>query len=654
MLRLFFMLLSLTFILEARSVQMEAKELVGKFHEIMQAHVVHKRLNTVLMSRMLQNFVDGLDPVKNYFIKGELKPWLEASDEELNQMVLAFERADFTVFEAIFDQAIEAIKRRQGWQERLDQAAFREDVSFESFKDLEWAGSEEELFERQVMWKSLQQQASEKLEEPELKERALQRMQKRRIGHEQEVLERKQGVLYSFLLKAGASALDNHTAYFTPSEATQFMINVQQRLFGIGAQLRDDLNGFSVVKIIKGGPADLAGDLREKDRIIAVDGEPVVGMEISDAVDLIRGEEGKEVVLSVLRRLKDSDKDEKVEIRITRGEVVLEETRIKSFFEPYGDGVIACIRLFSFYQDPLASSSADLLQELKKMQLEKNVKGLILDLRYNSGGILQQAVEVAGLFISKGIVASIKDANEHLQHLRDSDSTVAWSGPLIVLTNRASASAAEIVAQALQDYGKAIVVGDETTFGKGTYQTFTLDSSLQGSAGNPQGEYKVTRGRYYTVSGKSPQLAGVHADIVVPGLLAKAEIGERYAKFAIENESIEANFEDDLSDIPKMYRPSAQMLYHFNLQKPEKRYASFLDQLKNNSSLRLEENKNYQNFLKNIEEEESQEPEPYGSTDVQLSETFNIMKDLIFLMQLKIKEQTDASSFASFKTAAGF
>lgn len=641
MFRILFMLLCLSFSLQARSVQMEAKEVVGKFHEIMQAHVVHKELNETLMSRILQNFIEELDPVKNYFIKDELSPWLEASPKMLKKLVSDFEKANFKVFEEIFDQAILAVKRRQSWQEKIDQSPIREGVKIDEFKDLEWAENEQDLLERQISWKSLQLQAAEKLDEPEIKERALQRIKKRRMSREQEILEKEKGVLYSFLLKAGAAALDNHTAYFTPSEATQFMINVQQRLFGIGAQLRDDLNGFSVVKIIKGGPADLKGELKEKDRIIAVDGEPVVGMEISDAVDLIRGEEGKDVVLKVLRSIKDTQNEEVLEILITRGEVVLEETRLKSFFEPYGDGVIACIRLFSFYQDPLASSSSDLLQELIKIQKEKNVKGIILDLRYNSGGILQQAVEVAGLFISKGIVASIKDSENHLQHLRDSDSSVAWQGPLIVLTNRASASAAEIVAQALQDYGKAIIVGDETTFGKGTYQTFTLDSSSQGAASNPKGEYKVTRGRYYTVSGKSPQLSGVQADIVVPGLLSKVEIGERYAKFAIENEKIEANFEDDLSDIPKVYRQSAQMLYNFNLQKPEKLYGSFLDQLKNNSTLRLEENKNYQNFLKSIEDKEAEEP--HGLSDVQLSETFNIMKDLIFLMQKEIEKDWQAA-----------
>ena len=329
--------------------------------------------------------------------------------------------------------------------------------------------------------KALQLQTAEKIL-PESKDQFLQRLYKRRQNREAEVTgntpkEREQ-IMLSYVLKATSSALDSQTIYFTPSEASQFMIQVQQRLFGIGAQLRDDLNGFTVVRLVEGGPASLGNKLKSGDKIIAVNKEPVVGMDIVEAVELIRGPQGSGIILTVLREIKDKDteqvREEKLDIDIVRGEVVLKESRLETTFEPYGDGVIGILHLFSFYQDAKSSSSADLAEAIETLKAEHNLKGIILDLRNNDGGLLPQAVTVTGLFISKGVVVSVKDNTGQVQHLRNLEGKKAWDGPLLVLTNRLSASAAEIVAQTLQDYGRAYVVGDAETFGKGTFQTFTL------------------------------------------------------------------------------------------------------------------------------------------------------------------------------------
>jgi carboxyl-terminal processing protease len=199
--------------------------------------------------------------------------------------------------------------------------------------------------------------------------------------------------------------------------------------------------------------------------------------------------------------------------------------------------------------------------------------------------------------------------------------------------NRASASAAEIVAQTLQDYGRALVIGDDHTFGKGSFQTFTLDP-VNNAKVNPQGEYKVTRGRYYTVSGKSPQLKGVPSDIVIPGILSQLDIGEKFAKFPLENDEIESHFEDDLSDISPFHRLQLGPMYKYNLQQKLTTYASYVDVLKKNSQIRIETNKNYQNFLTEIEKKnfDSDPIELFGQSDLQLVESLNVMKDLIFLM----------------------
>lgn len=604
-------------------------------HQILDAHVTHKSLSSAIVQRIIECYLEELDPSKTYFIHSDIQGWLSIPEPELEKIQRAIEKEDFSVFHSIHHQMEKAISRRTRLNQRIATLPCPEKVSSDEFKKLEWATSEHELLDRLVKIHALQKNVVEKLD-PETREKALQRIDKRRLTREEELgsssIREKEKLILTLTLKAFASSLDTHTAYFTPAEAAQFMIQLQQRLFGIGVQLRDDLNGFTIAKIIEGGPAARTS-LKENDRIIAIDGEPVVGMDILDVVELIRGEEGSSVSLLVLRET--NGVEEKLDIPIPRGEVVLKEARIDSHVIPYGDGVIAHIALHAFYQDPSYSSAGDVYEAVTNIRKEHKLKGVILDLRRNSGGVLPQAVAVTGLFITKGIVVSIKDNNGKIEHLRDVDGRTLWDGPLIVLTSKASASAAEIVAQTLQDYGRALIVGDTQTYGKGTFQTFTLDAS-HNSKVNPKGEYKVTRGRYYTVSGKSPQLEGVKPDITVPGIFSALEIGEHQSKYPLENDSIKENFQDDLSDIPSYQRDQLSWLYRFNLQTCLKIYTQCLPTLKKNSELRIQEDPFYQNFLKSVEDMEeidSSTLELYAQADLQLKETIHIMKDLIVLLK---------------------
>lgn len=636
-----FLLCLLVMICEGKLPDISPEDVTVKTKEIMKAHASHKKLTPVLAQRILNNYLENLDFNKTYFIESDIEEWVHPSDALLEQLIDDYNNHNFSIFEKIQDTFIHAIERRRLFEQKIDYQNLPTHVRAEEFKEMPWAKSEEELMNRLKRIRALQLETAAKLNE-DMREKSMQRIAKRQAKYEEDMMvsdskERKRLIL-SQVLKAMASALDAHTVYFTPGEATQFMINVQQRLYGIGAQLRDDINGFTVVKIVEGGPAALGKQLKAKDRIVAVNGEPVVGMDIGDAVDLIRGEANTPVILTVIRETKGPDgtqKEEKLDLTISRGEVVLKETRFKSSYEPYGNGSIGYLKLYSFYQDRDSSSASDLEQEINKLKREHHLEGLILDLRYNSGGLLSQAVAVTGLFITKGVVVSIKDENGRIQHLRDLDGIMDWDGPLIVLVNRMSASASEIVAQTLQDYGRAIVIGDDHTFGKGSYQTFTLAAN-EAEQVNPQGEYKVTRGRYYTVSGKTPQLTGVLSDIQVPGPLSESEIGERFAKYPLENDYIRSNFDDDLSDIPFLQRDKIRKLYKFGLQEKLDTYMAYLEKLKENSRTRLEKNHNYQNMLKEIkkkEESDSEETENFGQNDLQLEEAYNIMKDLIFMME---------------------
>lgn len=629
--------------IEAKLPDLTPQDVTTKAKEIMKAHASQKKLTPTLAKRILNNYLENLDPNKTYFIESDIHEWTHPSDELLSQLIEDYNNSNFHIFETIHASLVKAIERRRALESKIDYENLPKHVRVEEFKDIPWAQSEDELIERLRRIRSLQIETAAKLSD-NMKENALQRITKRQSKYEEEVLapnaQEKQRLILSNVLKATASALDAHTAYFTPGEATQFMINVQQRLFGIGAQLRDDINGFTVIKIVEGGPAANSKELKVKDRIVAVNGEPVVGMDITDAVDLIRGEEHTPVVLTVMRETPSPSGEkveEKLDITILRGEVVLKETRFKTSYEPYGEGVIGYLKLYSFYQDRDSSSATDLEQEINKLKKDHNLYGLILDLRYNSGGLLSQAVAVTGLFITKGIVVSIKDENGKIQHLRDLDGTMAWDGPLIVLVNRMSASASEIVAQTLQDYGRALIVGDDHTYGKGSYQTFTLTTS-ENEQVNPQGEYKVTRGRYYTVSGKTPQLTGVLSDVVIPGPLSESEIGEQYIKYPLENDHIKSNFDDDLSDVPFLQRDKIRKLYKFGLQEKLDTYHPYLERLKSNAKERLSANLNYQNMLKEIkkkDESDSEQMEDFGQNDLQLEEAYEIMKDLLIMMQEK-------------------
>lgn len=627
---------------EAKLPEITPQDVTFKAKEVMKSHASHKKLTPMLAERMLTNYLDTLDPNKTYLIEPDIEIWVHPSDEMLNQVIKDFYNHNFQIFENIQSKLVEAIARRRVLEQQIDNAQLPEHVKASEFKEMPWAKNENELLDRLKRIRAMQIETASKLSD-DMKDKSLMIIAKHKAKFEAEFLDSdpkdKERLLLSNVLKATASSLDTHTLYFTPGEANEFMIAVQHRLFGIGAQLRDDLNGVVIMKIVEGGPAANGKELKEKDRIIAVNDEPIVGMYLPDAVEMIRGEENTPVKLTIIREVispEGEKQDQKLDVTVIRGEVVIKDSRYKVSYEPFGDGVIGYLNLYSFYQDENSSSAEDLKREIKKMKEEHNLLGVVLDLRYNTGGLLVQAVDVVGLFITKGIVVSVKDENGKVQHLRDLSGTVAWDGPLIVLVSKMSASASEIVAQTLQDYGRGLVVGDHHTFGKGSYQTFTL--STENEQINPEGEYKVTRGRYYTVSGKTPQLVGVASDITVPSLFAEADIGERFSKYPLENDQISENFEDDLSDVPFYKRDDIDKMYRFDLQQKLSCYSPFVEQLKNNSEYRVQLSTNYQNFITEIKKKDERDPEKgekFGLNDIQLEETYSVMKDLIVMMREK-------------------
>ncbi len=630
-----FSILFLISTLSAKVPELTPSSTRGKIQEILEAHSTHKSLTDEVISRLISNFIDELDPLKCYFLEGEIQDWIEPKNSLIQQVRESIDQEKYTCFYSIYSKMKLAIERRNRIENWIKEQTHLPAVEQEELKEKVWAKTEEELKDKLLKIRALQIKFANKLTNQEL-ELFIKRLERNRQKKSNDLFgtnhheERKN--LYANVIKALAASLDNHTVYFTPSEASSFLINVQQRLFGIGAHLRDDLDGLNIIRLLEGGPAFLSKKIKLGDKIVAVDHEPIIGMDMVDAVEMIRGPQGTKVTLTILRK-DDDQKEITFDLDIIRDEIVLKESRFETYTEPYGDGIILRLHLHSFYQDPSSSSYSDLRNAIAEYKKQHKIHGIILDLRNNGGGLLPQAVEVCSLFIGKGVVASIKDSSGTIQHLRNLKDQKIWDGPLLVLINRASASASEIVAQTLQDYGRALIVGDKSSWGKGTYQTFTMDSSKDESTVNPSGEYKVTRGMYYTASGKTPQLNGTISDIEIPGILSQMEIGEKFSKNPLTPDSIKETFNDDLADIHPLYRFKIRKLYLKDQEKVSNKLTSIKETLKANSKARIENNVPYQDFLKKItsidkiNEEEVEDPK----LDLQLQETFNVMKELILL-----------------------
>jgi carboxyl-terminal processing protease len=417
---------------------------------------------------------------------------------------------------------------------------------------------------------------------------------------------------------------------------------LQKEFKGIGLVLKDASQGIVVTHLLEGGPAVESKLIEPGDILIAVDGKSITSQSFEKTMDMLHGDKNSKVSLTFKRKEAKNNSEKEYTVELKREVVILNKDRVEVQSQPFGNGIIGMISLHAFYQGDDVSSEQDVKKAISTLQKKGNLKGLILDLRENSGGFLSQAVKVAGLFISDGIIVISKYSDGDEKIYRDVNGKAVYDGPLIVLVSKATASAAEIVAQALQDYGIALVVGDEHTYGKGTIQTQTVTDSESTSF------FKVTVGKYYTVSGKTPQKEGVKADIVVPGHWNKEQIGEMYAD-TLDADVIPPAYEDSLSDIPPDLRAWYIKYYIPKLQKRTTVWRNLLQALMKNSDYRIAHNKNYQFFLKGPNKEENtadseddydstgDKSNGYGEDDLQVQEAFNILKDMILLSHSKKK-----------------
>jgi len=348
-----------------------------------------------------------------------------------------------------------------------------------------------------------------------------------------------------------ARAFDPHTNYMAPTSKQDFDIHMSGSLEGIGALLREDEGQIKVVRVIPGSAAERQGELQAEDIILSVseknqDPIDISDMRIREAVSYIRGPKGTEVILTVQK----PDSSKKA-IPIVRDVVQIEETYVKSeILEDQNGNTIGYIKIPSFYRDFAAKEgkqkarnvTRDMVTELHKLK-EKKIQGLVLDLRNNGGGSLADAVDISGLFLPGGPVVQVKNSQGDIKILEDSDKNVFYGGPVIVLVNKFSASASEILAAALQDYDRALVIGGDHTHGKGTVQSL-VDMNrnlpiLHRKKYDDLGALKVTIQKFYRINGESTQYKGVHPDITLPTVLDYLKSGEKYQDYSLPWDTVD-------------------------------------------------------------------------------------------------------------------
>ncbi len=348
-------------------------------------------------------------------------------------------------------------------------------------------------------------------------------------------------------MNAFTTVYDPHTNYFSPRSSENFNINMSLSLEGIGAVLQSDNEYTKVVRLVPGGPAQKQGQLKPADRIVGVaqgteEMVNVVGWRLDEVVDLIRGPKHSVVRLEVMPAESKIETDTK-EIRIVRDKVKLEDQAASSeLLELERDGKtrrIGVIDIPTFYADfqgmqqgdpNYKSTTRDVLKLLNSLQAEQALDGLVIDLRGNGGGSLDEANRLTGLFIQKGPTVQIRGANDRVEVMEDPDPDLVYGGPLIVLVDRLSASASEIFAGAIQDYGRGLIMGTPT-FGKGTVQSVRPLN---------HGQLKITQAKFYRISGASTQHKGVVPDILIPDTVDRSKVGEDALEHALKWDAIEA------------------------------------------------------------------------------------------------------------------
>ncbi len=515
-------------------------------HFIANYHYKKVQLDDSLSEVIFKNYLDTLDVTKSYFLQTDVDEF-SAYSRELGDDL---RNADLRVVYEIFVRYRKRVEDRIAYAIKLIQTPFDFAID-ESFdfdrKKAAWpknATELDELWRKRIKndWLSL------RLSGKPTKSIA-DTLKKRYEGLARQTAQINSEDVFQTFMNAYTTAIDPHTAYFSPRTSENFKIRMSLSLEGIGAVLQSD-NEYTVVhEVVPGGPAGLSGKLHSNDRIVGIrQGEKgeivdVIGWRLDDVVDLIRGPKGSEVTLQILPKAAAPGAPTKL-IKLQRNTIQLDEqaAQEKVLDVPLDKAQIeiGVITIPTFYMDFEARMRGDenyrsTTRDVRKLIGElraKKVAAIVIDLRSNGGGSLSEATELTGLFIDKGPVVQVRNSQGRVQLEQDTDAGVAYDGPLAVLVDRNSASASEIFAAAIQDYQRGLILG-ETTFGKGTVQNLVDLNRFDEDANGKLGELKATIAQFFRIKGDSTQHRGVVPDIVFPSGFGTKDQGERALEHAL-------------------------------------------------------------------------------------------------------------------------
>ena len=540
--------------------------------QLMDQHLSNRKLNDDISERALDMYLKNLDPQKVYFLKSDIEEFKSQWKTELDDMLKS---GNYEAAFAIFDRFKQRIAQRVELANRLIEEEHDYDTEEEMVTDrdlLDYAETEAEIEDRwrkRIKYNLLVFQNDDDDEDSTSTKTPEERLKNRYRAFGKRMMQFDNDDVIEMYITSITTSFDPHTTYMSKSSFVNFQINMSLELEGIGATLQSTDDGLTVIRrLVPGGAADKGGKLKVEDKIVAVgqgtEGEMVdtIDMKLDNVVEKIRGKAGTTVRLAVMSPGSGDIKTipivrERIELKDSEAAGVVFDAGKKEDGSPYKIGVID---LPSFYTDMQAraknkkdykSTTRDVRKILQDFN-NQNVDAVVLDLRRNGGGSLTEAVDCTGLFIDRGPVVQVKNPYGTIEQLNDRDGGMAWEGPLVVLTSKFSASASEILAGAVQDYGRGLVVGDSSTHGKGTVQTMLnlMEILMQTrDAGPDLGALKITVSQFYRPNGDSTQKRGVLSDVTLPSITDHMDVTESDLEYPVEFDRVDKARYDQMSKV---------------------------------------------------------------------------------------------------------
>lgn len=610
-------------------------------NQLVELHVDYNSISDELISRTPITYIDDFDTGKCYFTTDELSSIATLSSKQSNDILRDMKAGSLTYYEVLNTAVEVAIERAR--QYRAEVYALINAENYDA-----------------VQPQTFHAHAAYPTGTDSLKNRIKNNIylwveKERNVSHahnftdndvvmslsvyESKVREKEDKYLHNSksiparVVKAYAHALDSHTDFFSPAEAKAMRSSLQKQVKGVGVMLSESGRGVYIAGLVPGSPAHKHPAVRKGDFIREINSKPLCNVTFSSVLNLM-SEHPECVKLSLVSP---SENDVVKEVSLKKEKITLDQERVQVSTVPCSGGVIAQLEFSSFYDNGGSiTAEKDIRNALKEVEKEHPVKGVVIDLRKNPGGFLSQAVKICGLFVPKGIIAVAQYKNNEIQYNRDFNGRRVFNGPVVVLISKGSASASEVVAQSLQDYGAAIIVGDETSYGKGTMQVQNVMNS------NANAFYKVTVGRYFTVSGASPQLRGVTADIVAPTRYEPYRLGEKYLRYSIPRKPLGFSLLDEENPLTKADQHT-KALFNYYFPKRESRWVVQLPILKARSARRVNAPK-YRAFIeqsKLLHDGDSRAKEVLNQCgDMPLLEATQVVFDM---MELDQKRQLSAA-----------